>query len=220
VPPTYYRELSVTNNFRFPGQFYDSETGYHYNYHRYYDPRTGRYLTPDPIGLAGGINPYVYVQNDPVNFSDPFGLTDYNFLPPDSDERRNADLVKSPPNTFVVAIHATPWGFIGADGKEMTADELTMLIVAHDNYRAGMTVRLDACESALSPFRGLPPPARQVADALNDPRSVVLAPNNNIWYDQYGNIVIAPSAPGLPRRPDWNNQGYYIPFRPQTGGGR
>jgi RHS repeat-associated protein len=64
----------VTNNFRFPGQYYDSETGYHYNYHRYYDPKTGRYLTPDPIGLAGGINPYVYVLNDPVNAIDPEGL--------------------------------------------------------------------------------------------------------------------------------------------------
>jgi len=42
--------------------------------HRYYDPDTGRYLTPDPIGLAGGINPFVYVLNDPVNWVDPLGL--------------------------------------------------------------------------------------------------------------------------------------------------
>jgi len=41
---------------------------------RYYNPQTGRYLTPDPIGLAGGINPYVYVGNDPVNLVDPLGL--------------------------------------------------------------------------------------------------------------------------------------------------
>jgi len=43
---------SVVNNFRFPGQYYDQETGLHYNYFRYYDPRTGRYVRPDPLNLA------------------------------------------------------------------------------------------------------------------------------------------------------------------------
>ncbi len=64
---------TVENNLRFPGQYYDVETGLNYNYHRYYDPQVGRYITPDPIGLAGGINPYTYCLNDPVNFFDPTG---------------------------------------------------------------------------------------------------------------------------------------------------
>jgi RHS repeat-associated protein len=65
---------TITNNFRFPGQYFDEETGLHYNMHRYYNPATGRYMTPDPIGLEGGINLYGFVQNDPVNFVDPWGL--------------------------------------------------------------------------------------------------------------------------------------------------
>ena len=44
------------------------------SWHRYYDPSTGRYLSPDPIGLAGGINPYLYSNANPINYIDPFGL--------------------------------------------------------------------------------------------------------------------------------------------------
>jgi RHS repeat-associated protein len=65
---------NVENPFRFPGQYYDSQTGLHYNYHRYYQPETGRYVTPDPIGLGGGVNLYGYVENDPVGSADPSGL--------------------------------------------------------------------------------------------------------------------------------------------------
>jgi RHS repeat-associated protein len=64
----------VENNLRFAGQYYDAETGLHYNYHRYYDPKLGRYLRADPIGLIGGLNLYSYVSNEPIRRIDPFGL--------------------------------------------------------------------------------------------------------------------------------------------------
>jgi RHS repeat-associated protein len=61
-------------NLRFPGHYFDSETGLHYNYFRTYDPSTGRYLESDPIGLLGGINTYGYALQNPLRYVDPFGL--------------------------------------------------------------------------------------------------------------------------------------------------
>jgi len=59
-------------NLRFQGQYLDRETGLHYNTFRFYDPDIGRFTTPDPIGLAGGINLYQYAPN-PIGWVDPWG---------------------------------------------------------------------------------------------------------------------------------------------------
>jgi RHS repeat-associated protein len=64
---------TVNNNFRLPGQFFDEESGLHYNYFRDYHPGIGRYIEADPIGMKGGINLYLYCANDPVNSMDPDG---------------------------------------------------------------------------------------------------------------------------------------------------
>jgi len=83
---------TVENNVRLPGQYYDQETGLHYNYHRYYHPRTGRYLRADPshsiqpkgcgipylvpflLDTPKELNFYHYVQNNPINYTDPNAL--------------------------------------------------------------------------------------------------------------------------------------------------
>ncbi|WP_243733366.1 RHS repeat-associated core domain-containing protein [Proteus sp. G2669] len=59
-------------HFRFAGQYEDKESGLYYNRFRYYDKDTGQYISPDPIGLLGGFNPYGYVHC-PTGWVDPFG---------------------------------------------------------------------------------------------------------------------------------------------------
>ncbi|EPR8450749.1 TPA: RHS repeat protein, partial [Pseudomonas aeruginosa] len=64
---------STQVNLRFSGQYYDAESGLHYNYFRDYDPQTGRYVESDPIGLRGGLNTYGYVMGNPLRYIDPTG---------------------------------------------------------------------------------------------------------------------------------------------------
>ncbi|MCP4395932.1 MAG: hypothetical protein GY801_01280, partial [bacterium] len=76
---------TVTNKLRFPGQYFDAETGLHYNFQRYYDPGIGRYVSVDPDGLRGGLNFFTYTFNNPLKYHDPQGLGvhPHQIVPPD-----------------------------------------------------------------------------------------------------------------------------------------
>ena len=86
-------------NLRYPGQVADAESGLYNNWQRYYDPKSGRYLTPDPLGPLAGMrhaaqvraylaaqpvgleqegNPYVYGRNNPLRYTDPTGRLVFN----------------------------------------------------------------------------------------------------------------------------------------------
>jgi RHS repeat-associated protein len=70
---------TVTNNLRFPGQYFDDETGLHYNWFRYYEPESGRYLRVDPIRRKNEYNNgYPYTDDNPVGFFDNLGLETYS----------------------------------------------------------------------------------------------------------------------------------------------
>ncbi|MFD7233609.1 putative T7SS-secreted protein [Streptomyces sp. NPDC059881] len=70
---TWNRDATAYTPLRFPGQYFDPESGLHYNYLRYYDPESARYLSQDPLGLAPAPNPAAYVHN-PLLWADPLGL--------------------------------------------------------------------------------------------------------------------------------------------------
>lgn len=65
---------TATVNLRFPGQYFDAETGLHYNWNRTYNPAIGRYISSDPIGLDGGLNTYNYATVNPLKYVDPSGF--------------------------------------------------------------------------------------------------------------------------------------------------
>ncbi|WP_255991110.1 RHS repeat domain-containing protein [Chitinolyticbacter albus] len=67
------KTADIANPIRFQGQYADEETGLHYNRHRHYDPEIGRFVSKDPIKLAGGLNVFAYGSN-PVEWIDPLGL--------------------------------------------------------------------------------------------------------------------------------------------------
>ena len=65
---------SIFNPWLFTGRQFDQESGLYFYRNRYYEPRAGRFITRDPIGIVGGINLYGYVKNNPIDWFDPFGL--------------------------------------------------------------------------------------------------------------------------------------------------
>lgn len=183
----------------FPEQYYDGETGLHYNWYRYYDPKFGRYLQADPIRLQGGENMYAYVANDPMNLIDVSGLAvgDFNLvdqkLDPETYEMGNHVPVNDGDFIIVVA-HGSHLRLCSTrkcaeateedptlPGKPYSVQDIANLVRTSPKWAEGKPVLLWGCSTAHTPYDG------KLSDTFafklaKELRGVVYAATENIAY--------------------------------------
>jgi RHS repeat-associated protein len=115
-------DTGLMARYRFAGREFDTESGLYYNRARFYDPKLGRFISEDPVGISGGLNTYTYAHNDPVNARDPTGMTPICI----SGEREyNYTTWEVGPDTIYKTDHYTQWenchdvsfAVSGPDGK-------------------------------------------------------------------------------------------------------
>jgi RHS repeat-associated protein len=143
---------SLHQPLRFLGQYYDAESGLHYNQHRYYDPDTGRFMTQDPIGLKGGINVYRYAMN-PTRWIDPLGLTgvDLWLIGEDVGARSDgiwASSIDFGADHFIIDGHGTPGGGVLDEmDRTISPEQLGDRVRESWTYKKGKTIVLTICNA-------------------------------------------------------------------------
>ena len=201
------RRAGIVNPIRFQGQYFDAETGLHYNRYRYYDPASGRYVSPDPLGLAGGLNLYAYVGGNPVRGIDPLGLVDINLFPHNEAIRQSADNIPSPPGTFTVGSHGNPSIMTDTALRGVTPAQMAERIKAHPSYTEGQKVQLMSCETG----KGTDPYAQKLANELNAP---VVAPDKLLWIWPHG--AYKPAGQKADGTMDTADPGVWHTFNPKS----
>jgi RHS repeat-associated protein len=176
--------------FQLLGQQYDEETGLCYVRHRYFDPENMRFLSPDPLGIEGGVNLYAFNGN-PTTHVDALGLASLLIGNPALDGIINRAL-NGPkvPGWFQVFVHGYPQGFysleLDGSGRYWTPEEMTNRIAASGVYNGTDPILLGSCNAGR--FEG--GAAQQLSAGLGAP---VTAANDYFWAPTY---EIAPIAAG------------------------
>ncbi len=156
---------SVTNNLRFPGQYWDGESGLHYNLWRFYSTNLGKYLKVDPIGYrliklssrspvlfnTSVNNLYSYIQNNPTNFIDPRGL--FYGGTPEAHMKSCTKLKTKKKRCECICLYTTDFVKCEeqcdgcSDGKKLSAHGVCMCTCKQQGGDA------KACKCACSPFK-------------------------------------------------------------------
>jgi RHS repeat-associated protein len=191
------------------GQYDDGEIGLYYNTFRYYDYDAARFVTEDPIGLAGGDNLYQYAQN-PLRWADPLGLVDLNLFPPAEQIHGYADNVPQRRGVFTVGAHGDANGIYDQAGNPVSVNDLAQMIIATAGNRGLSRIELLSCEVAKGNY------GQKLSRAL---QIEVRAATELTWIYSDGRNLTAPRDTVNPNQPDLANPGriekYMDPRQPR-----
>ncbi|MFN5080929.1 MAG: RHS repeat-associated core domain-containing protein [Burkholderiales bacterium] len=193
----------------------NDHNGLYYYRARYYDPVLKRFLSEDPIGLAGGsLSFYAYVNGNPVSYVDPEGLqTRINLFGPNEPQRRYADAT---PQCMCNDVYghgnvAGMWeGYPSrTGGRQLTTEELWRRISRDPSYDPNLPIRLGGCNVGQG---------NTCRDLARMSSSAVICPDNLTWYGPDGLIgtypKLWPNGPSSDPVPDYRNPGSWPITRP------
>jgi len=157
---------TVGNRLLFTARARDPDTGWYDYRYRFYNPSLGRFVQPDPVGIAGNdLNLYRYVENDPVRWIDPDGLDHMNLLPKTQRDWEATNNTWLPGDRYTVNAHGNRGVLFDSNGKLISAEKLAGLIKGDPQYH-GQPIELRACYAGVGPVSGGKSFAEQLSDAL------------------------------------------------------
>jgi RHS repeat-associated protein len=171
-------------NLRLPGQLFDGQAGLHQNYFRDYSPAIGRYVESDPIGLAGGTNPYTYVAGNPVSYLDPLGLDKVIYLPPTDPSYKAALNFPDDPAVCMIFSHGS-----NVTVNRMAAPQLNEAL--QSRCKPKQPVEIHACDTGKG--------EDSIAEKLAKLRGTkVTAPDAKVWTTWWNTEMKTPYPPLAP----------------------